>query len=140
MVVMGLDFGEKRIGLAVSDAGGRLARPLRVVERRSLAEDVHRIAELVKESGARRVVVGLPLSLDGSRGPAARRAERFAKLLARELGVEVVMQDERLTTSEAERALLADNRSRAQRREVRDAVAAALILQSYLDTHPEPRQ
>jgi putative Holliday junction resolvase len=133
VILVGLDFGERRIGVAVSDPRGLAAQPLRVIERRSLAEDVSRVKEVVEARKAERIVVGLPLNMNGSIGPAARRARRFASRLARELGLEVIMQDERLSTVEAERALLAGNRSRAQRRELRDAVAAALILQSYLD-------
>ena len=136
MILVGLDFGERRIGVAVSDRRGLGAQPLRVIERRSLVEDVTRVKEVVEARKAERIVVGLPLNMNGSIGPAARRARRFASRLARELGIEVIMQDERLSTVEAERALLAEDRSRAQRRELRDAVAAAVILQGYLDAQP----
>ncbi len=133
MIVLGLDPGERRIGVAVSDPRGVAAQPLRVIERASFAEDAARLRELVEARKAERVVVGLPLGMDGEAGPAARSARRYANRLRRELQVEVVLWDERLSTAEAERSLLSAGESRARRREVRDAVAAALILQSYLD-------
>jgi putative Holliday junction resolvase len=131
--VIGLDFGEKRIGLAVSDPCRGMARPLDVIERHSLSEDVARIGEMAKRRGASKMVVGLPLNMDGSVGPQARRARRFAARLRRELGLEVTLWDERLTSVEAERALLHAGEGRSRRRELRDAVAAALVLQGYLD-------
>ena len=133
MTVLGLDFGERRIGAAVSDELGITARPLAAIERTSRAEDVARIGELARRRKAKVIVVGLPLNMDGSEGPAARRARRFGAALRRELGLEVELWDERLSTAEAERALIESGERRARRREVRDGVAAALILQSYLD-------
>lgn len=133
MSILGIDFGERRIGVAGSDALGITAQPLSVVERKSRREDVARIGELASRRKAEVIVVGLPLNMDGSAGPAARRARRFAAALRRELGLEVEEWDERLSTAEAERALIASDKRRARRREVRDAVAAALILQGYLD-------
>ena len=140
MIVVGLDFGERRIGVAVSDPRGLAASPLRVIERESLAADVDRVKEVVEARKAERIVVGLPLNMNGSMGPEARRARRFANLLKRELGVEAVLWDERLTSEEAERALLTGDASRARRQELRDAVAAALILQAYLDSQHRSRQ
>jgi putative Holliday junction resolvase len=131
--VLALDFGERRIGVAASDADASTASPIAVIERRSLAEDIDRIRDLIRRKGAQSVVVGLPLNMDGSPGPPARRVRRFASALRRELGLEVRLWDERLSTAEAERALISTGKKRARRREVRDAVAAALILQSYLD-------
>ena len=143
MTVVGLDFGERRIGVAVSDPRGVAARPLRVIERSAtggLAADIGRIREIVEARKVERLVVGLPLNMDGSAGPAARRARRFANQLARETGLEVMLQDERLSTTQAERSLLFADASRARRRELRDAVAAALILQAYLDSQPRSEQ
>jgi putative Holliday junction resolvase len=133
--VLGLDFGERRIGVAVSDELGFAARPLPLVERTSRAEDVARIGEIASRRKVHTIVVGLPLNMDGSVGPGARRAQRFARLLGRELSLPVELWDERLSTAEAERALIAAGERRARRREVRDGVAAALILQGYLDAH-----
>lgn len=130
---LGLDFGEKRIGLAVSDSLGATARPLEVVQRHSLSQDIERIGEVVACYSAARIVVGLPLNMDGSVGPQARRVRRFAARLRRELGLDVTLWDERLSSAEAERALLLADEPRSRRSEVRDAVAAAVVLQAYLD-------
>lgn len=135
MTFIGLDFGERRIGIAVSDELGFAARPLPAIERTSRAEDVARIGEIASRRKAQMIIVGLPLNMDGSTGPAARRAQRFARLLAQELEVPVELWDERLSTVEAERALIASGERRSRRREVRDGVAAALILQGYLEAH-----
>ncbi len=130
---LALDVGERRIGVAVSDPDGVIAQPLRVIERRGERADLARIAALVSEEAAGRVVVGLPLTLAGEAGLAARRVERFIEQLRKALAVEVVAADERLTTAAAERSLLEGGLRRERRRRVRDAVAAALILQGYLD-------
>ncbi len=135
MTLLGLDLGERRIGLALSDPLGITARPLSVLECVSLGEDVRAVGELVARHRAQAVVVGLPLSMDGAAGAAARRARRFARALGRALAVPVHLWDERLTTAQAERDLLAAGQRRTARRQIRDAVAAALILQSYLDSH-----
>jgi len=125
--------------VAGSDEMGLIARPLSVIERTSRAEDVARIGEVASRRTAQTLVVGLPLNMDGSAGPAARRARRFARMLERELGLKVELWDERLSTAEAERALIAAGERRARRREMRDGVAAALILQSYLDAQSRDR-
>jgi putative Holliday junction resolvase len=138
--IVALDYGERRIGVAASDALGIAASPITVIERGSLAEDTERIRELVRHREAGLVVMGLPLNMDGSPGPMARRVRRFASALRRELDVEVRLWDERLSTSEAERALVAAGRRRARRREIRDAVAAAVILQAYLDARRQEKQ
>jgi len=135
VILLGLDFGERRIGVAVGDELGFAARPLPAVERTSRAQDVARIGEIASRRKVHTIIVGLPLNMDGSVGPAARQAQRFAGLLRRELKLAVELWDERLTTAEAERALIASGERRARRREVRDGVAAALILQGYLDAH-----
>ncbi len=132
--MLGLDYGERRIGVAASDPLGLTAGPHLVIDRRSLGEDIARIRELMHRKGAEAIVMGLPLNMDGSPGPMARRVRRFASALRRELKVEVQLWDERLTTRQAEQALLASDERRARRRQVRDAISAALILQSYLDS------
>jgi putative Holliday junction resolvase len=135
--VLGLDLGSKRVGVAVSDRSGTIATPLLVLQRTgSLDEDHRRIAALVAEEEAERVVVGLPLSLDGSMGPAARGAVAEAEALATVVGVPVETYDERLTTVTAESALReAKMRAQARRRLV-DKVAAAVMLQAWLDGRP----
>jgi putative Holliday junction resolvase len=131
---LGLDLGEKRIGVAVSDRTGTIATPLTVVIRTGRrAEDHRRIADLIAEEEAEVVVVGLPLSLDGSRGPAAQAAAVEAEELRAVAGVPVELFDERLTTVSAQRALTeAGVRGSAGRRVV-DKIAAAVMLQSWLD-------
>lgn len=137
MRILCLDPGERRVGVALSDPTETLARPLLVLERGSRAEDFSAIASLVEEHDAGRVVVGYPLSLDGSEGPQGKRVRRYAEALAEQLPVPLVMWDERYSTSIAEEIL---ERNRGRRRQgVRpwedlDAVAAAVILQSYLDS------
>jgi putative Holliday junction resolvase len=141
--VLGIDLGSKRIGIAVSDRSGTIASPLLVLPRAGRPADDHRrIAALVAEEEAERVVVGLPLSLSGELGPAARGAIAEAEELATVVGVPVETYDERLTTVTADRALM-EFKMRAQaRRRVVDKVAAAVMLQSWLDSRParEARQ
>jgi putative Holliday junction resolvase len=126
--VVGLDLGGRRIGVAVSDASGTVATPHSVLERSGdTATDHATIAAVIAELGAERVVVGLPLSLDGTVGPAAN------EVLAALLPVPVEAHDERLTTVTAQRALTAQKVRARDRRRVVDKVAAAVILQSWLD-------
>jgi putative Holliday junction resolvase len=137
--VLALDLGSKRIGVAVSDRSGTIATPLTVVSRSGRrAEDHRRIAALVADEDAERVVVGLPLSLDGTLGPAARSAQEEADELAAVLAVPLEVFDERLTTVTAERSLI-EARMRAEaRRRVVDKVAAAVMLQAWLDRRSRP--
>ncbi|MDP9387544.1 MAG: Holliday junction resolvase RuvX [Actinomycetota bacterium] len=134
MRVVGLDLGGRRIGVAVSDATGTLATPHSVVERgKDRAEDHRRLADLVEELGAEWVVVGLPLSLSGVAGPAACAADEEARALAGAVAVPVETWDERLTTVSAERSLRAGGVRARDRRRVVDKVAAAVLLQGWLD-------
>ncbi|MGD0379929.1 MAG: Holliday junction resolvase RuvX [Acidimicrobiales bacterium] len=140
--MVGIDLGERRIGVAVSDGTGTLATPRTTIER--TGDDVAdwgAVAAVVKEVGARRVVVGMPLSLNGRRGPAARAAQADADALALTLastGVAVETFDERLTTVSAARSLAdAGRRGRDQRATI-DQAAAAVLLQAWLDTHRGP--
>ena len=131
---LGIDLGERRIGVAVSDAEGRVATPITVIERSgSRNRDHQRISELVAEYEAGVVVVGLPLSLDGSAGPAAQAAEQEIGELEAALAVPVLTHDERFTTAIAERALAESGLSGKARRQRVDMVAASVILQSWLD-------
>jgi putative Holliday junction resolvase len=132
--VLGLDLGDARIGVAISDDDRRLAVALGTV-RTGAPADIRAIASLVEEHAATLVVVGLPLSMSGARGPAANRAEVFAGVLADALAVPVELQDERLSTVEAERELREAGVSGADRRRVVDRSAAAVILQAWLDSH-----
>lgn len=132
--MVGIDLGTKRIGVAVSDSGGRVATPYEVVERgRDSAADRRRLASLVVELEAERVVVGLPLSMDGSVGPAARAALEEVAHLQEVLAVPVETFDERLTTVSADRSLIQNKMKAGARRQVVDKVAAAVMLQAWLD-------
>jgi putative Holliday junction resolvase len=128
--VMALDVGERRIGVAVSDPTGTLATPHSVIRRRSKAEDFARVARLVAELDVERVVVGLPLSLNGEMGPQARRVTRYAQAMAETLEVPLGFHDERYSTITADALLMESDR---KRRVPIDAAAAAVILQDYLD-------
>lgn len=130
---MGLDWGTRRIGVALSDPLGLTAQPLTVLERQAEAKDLEAVAALVAEHEAGSVVLGLPLSLRGERGPAAQAAARAAAQLQERLGLPVHLVDERFTTAQSERVLLAADVSRRKRRAVKDQMAAQLILQAYLD-------
>ncbi len=131
MRYLALDLGGKRIGVAVGGDDSGLARPLTILKRRSRAEDFSRIAALAAQEGAEALVVGLPLNMDGSRGPQALWAERYAQALAEHLDLPLHLWDERLTSEEAEAILAASGRRR--RGEPLDDVAAAVILQDFLD-------
>jgi putative Holliday junction resolvase len=129
-----LDIGTRRIGVALSDSAGTVATPYEVVTRSGdRSRDHRRIAALVEEAGAGIVVVGLPLSLDGSTGPAAQAILAEVAELRAALPVGVVTWDERLSTVEAERSLRAMRVRKGRHRQVVDQVAATVILQSWLD-------
>ena len=131
--VLAVDLGTRRIGLALSDASGTLAAPLVTIPHSNRRRDLLQIVGVAEAHQVDRIVVGCPRNMDGTSGPAARRAEAFAAALRRMVGTPVEMWDERLTTVAAERILLAADVRRTRRRAVRDRVAAALILQAYLD-------
>ena len=133
--VVGVDLGSKRVGVAVSDAGGVLASPYEVLERTGdLARDRARLKSIVEEVEAVRVVVGLPLSMDGSVGRAATAALEEAEVLAGVLApVPVETFDERLTTVSADRSMMQRKMDAKARRKVVDKVAAAVLLQAWLD-------
>ncbi|MFM8793371.1 MAG: Holliday junction resolvase RuvX [Acidimicrobiales bacterium] len=134
MRVLGIDLGAKRIGVAVSDSSGTVATPLVVITRsRSRRTDHEAIASLVREEEAVAVVIGLPWNMDGTRGPAARAAALEADVLGTVVGVPVHLHDERLTTVTAERVLREGGVRGKDRRSVVDKVAAAVLLQGWLD-------
>jgi len=132
---LGLDLGSKRIGVALSDSGGRLATPYEVVARSGdRARDHRRILDLAAEAEVEAIVVGLPLSLDGSVGRAAKRALAEAAELGATTDLPVETYDERLSTVTADRYLMEMDLNAAARRKVVDKVAAAVILQAWLDS------
>ncbi len=133
MRVLGIDYGERRVGVAVSDPGGEIALCLRVVTVRSDDEALQAVKKAYEETGSDKAVVGMPINMNGTRGPMAAKAEAFARQLAALLGAPVETWDERLSTSLAERTLLEADMSRQKRRNVRDKLSAQIILQGYLD-------
>lgn len=138
MRYLALDVGDRRVGVAISDEGGLIASPLTVIYRASKAEDFGRIARLARERAVAGLVVGHPLNADGSAGPQAGRIERYAAALARALqedglDLPLTLWDEYGSTRRAQKAMIAAGRKVKDRRERIDAVAAAVILQDYLD-------
>jgi putative Holliday junction resolvase len=137
--VIGIDAGERRVGVALSDPSRLLASPVTVLDRRrGLAPVLDAVAALAHREDATHLVVGLPLNADGSEGTQARRARDFARIASRVVGLPVEMWDERLSTRAAEDIARAQGRNvrRLRARGQLDALAAAAILQDYLDHHP----
>lgn len=135
--ILGVDFGRRRIGLAISDASGVLARPLRTIQvtaTTATAEVVQQIEALAREEdGLSAVVVGVPRHLDGSRSDETTRVERFVTELRHRISIPVATEDERLSSREAEARLARHERDWRKRKAQLDAVAAAVVLQDYLD-------
>ena len=131
--VLGLDIGDVRTGVAVSDPLQIIASPREVVPSASPDILLARVQELVRETEARTVVVGVPLDQHGNRGPQAEKVISFVERLRAVVDIPVVTQDERFSTAEAQRMLIAADVRRAKRKKVVDKVAAAHILQTYLD-------
>lgn len=129
-----LDIGSARIGVAVSDADGRVATPLKVLDARTIVSDPSPLVRLVEDYEAAELVVGLPLSMDGTEGPQARETRRVSAVLAKHVRIPVVFHDERLSSVEAERAMASQGVGERHRRGSVDMVAASIILQGYLDS------
>jgi putative Holliday junction resolvase len=138
MRTLGIDFGKRRVGLALSDAGGTLATPFDVLHVTSDVQALAEIAKVIDAEGVERIVLGLPLNMDGSRGGSAKEVADFGRLLASRAGVLVIYVDERLSTFQAEQDLLDARRdgqklTRKSKKQRLDAVAAAGFLQAFLD-------
>lgn len=131
MAIAAIDFGKRRVGVAISDDRAAGAYPLGVIVRRSLAADLDEIAAMLAERDVTRVIVGLPLNMDGSEGPAASAAREFARRLGAHLRLPVEMFDERLTSREAEERVGPRSRNQRRKRPL-DALAAAIILEGWL--------
>jgi putative Holliday junction resolvase len=129
----GLDFGDKTIGVALSDELGWTAQALEVIRRTSLRIDMDRLATIAKQYGVERWIVGMPRNMNGTYGPRAEYTRTFIVHLIEQVGLPVETYDERMTTMVAERALIEADVSRAKRKKVIDKMAAAVILQGYLD-------
>jgi putative holliday junction resolvase len=137
MRVLGIDPGARRIGLALSDPEGQFASPLPALLARGTEQTVQRLADEAARLAVERVVVGLPLRLDGTEGESARLARKLAERLGAATGLPIVLWDERFTSRAAERALAEAGARGARRKQAVDSVAAALLLQSYLDAERE---
>jgi len=140
MILMGLDYGSKTVGVAFSDALYLTAQPAETITRDSeskLRRTLARIEVLAKERGAGRIVLGRPLNMDGTAGERVEKCEAFRAMLERRTGLPVDWQDERLTTVEADDILSESGVRREDRKKMIDQVAACLILKEYMDAHPE---
>lgn len=131
--LVGLDLGERTIGVAVSDTFGQVATPLETIRRRKFGADAQKLLAIVAERGVGGIVLGLPRNMDGTEGPRCQSTRAFARNLARLTDLPIGFWDERLSTVAAERALLEADTSRKRRAEVIDHVAAGYILQGALD-------
>ena len=136
MRVLGLDVGDRRIGVALSDALGITAQQLTVLERHAMSADVQAVEQLIAHHHAEHLVVGMPLTMAGAQGPQAKKVVAFVDGLRRRLTVPIHWIDERLTTVQGQRALREIGASRRKRHQVIDQVAAQLILQQFLDMQP----
>jgi len=137
MRIMGLDYGSKTVGVAVSDLLGMTAQPVETITRKDenkLRKTCARIEELVKEYGVTKIVLGLPKHMNDDIGDRAEKSIAFGEMLKRRTGLEVVMWDERLTTVEAEQTLIECNVRREDRKKYIDQIAAVFILQGYMDS------
>jgi putative Holliday junction resolvase len=132
--ILGIDYGTRRLGFALSDETAMMAMPLSVVTVQSVGEAVNTVCRLVLEKQAVRVVVGLPMNMDNTKGPMALEVDDFVGKLAAKCRVPVDVWDERMSTGLVERMLIDADVSRARRKEVRDKLAAQVILQGYLDS------
>ena len=132
--IMGLDVGDKTIGVALSDPLGWTAQGLKTVQRTGIKKDLQKLGEIIKEYDVKKIVVGLPKNMDGTIGPQCQKVLEFnEKLGKRFTDIEIIQWDERLTTVAAERTLIEADVSRKKRKEVIDKIAAVHILQGYLD-------
>ena len=136
MRILGLDVGDRRIGLAISDPNGQVAVPLRTLHRTAQDGAVDAIAALVAEENVVAIVVGLPLRLDGTAGSQAESVEEFVRQLLPAVNVPVTLWDERLSTVQAEQLLRRDGLPSRKGKAEQDSLAAAIILQGYLDSRP----
>lgn len=133
MRILSMDVGDKRIGLAISDALGWTAQGIETLERRGIKYDLDKLQEIVKEHKPQHIVVGLPKNMNGSIGPQGEKVKEFAENIKSHLDLEIVYWDERLTTVSANKMMIEADVSRQKRKKKVDQIAAVLILQSYLD-------
>ena len=140
MRVMGLDYGKSTVGVAISDSMGLTAQPIETITRKGenkLRTTYARLRELIEEYGVERIVVGLPLHMNGEKGDRAIKSEEFAKELESKVGLPVELYDERMTTVEASRVLTEGNIKKDRQKDYVDKLAASLILKGYLESKHE---
>ena len=130
---LGMDFGDSRIGFAISDPLGIFASGIETYKRKSIEQDIAHICSLIEEYNVDTLVVGLPLNMDGTSGDRVERTKEFCAELSKKTAVNIVYSDERLTTVMAEKMLISNNVRREDRKKVIDKVAATVILQNFLD-------
>ncbi|CCJ34632.1 Holliday junction resolvase RuvX [Caloramator australicus] len=133
MRILGLDIGEKRIGIALSDPLGWIAQSLKTLERKSIKNDVEEIIKIINDYQVEKVVVGLPKNMNGTLGESGQKVMNFCEKLLEKINIELIYEDERLTTMAAEKVLIDADLSRKKRKGVIDSLAATFILQTYLD-------
>jgi len=138
MRVLGLDMGTKTIGVALSDELGLTAQPLTTIRRKGIRKDIEAVVTLMEEHSVGTVVVGMPVKMDGTMSETTRMVSGFVERLAKETDAEVRTWDERLSTAAVERVLIDGDLSRAKRKKVVDKMAAAYILQGFMDRERSP--
>ncbi len=131
--IMGLDVGDKTIGVAVSDLMGLTAQGIKTIRREGIKKDLQEIENIIKEKDVEKIVLGLPKNMNGSLGPQGEKVIKFSEKLKEKIAIGIDFWDERLTTVAAERSLIEGDVSRKKRKKVIDMLAAVLILQGYLD-------
>jgi putative Holliday junction resolvase len=138
MRVLAIDHGTKRIGLAISDELGVIAQPLEFVFAEPFGQFLERLKQIIQNKQVELLLIGMPRNMDGSYGPAALKVQDFSAALGNAVTVPIKMWDERLTTAQANRSLVQANVRRNKRKEKVDKTAAAILLQSYLDSFAKP--
>ena len=136
---LGLDFGDKKIGVAISDALGITAQGKGYISRTDLRKDLEVILDYIEKYSIEEIIVGMPKNMDGSYGPRAQKTQEFINFLNNNLDIPIKTWDERLTSKEAEKVLIKADMSRSARKEVIDQMAASLILDSYLQANKNRR-
>jgi putative Holliday junction resolvase len=134
MKILGIDYGSRRIGLAISDELGITARPLAVIARKNIERDLEVLGNVIRENSVERIVLGLPLRLDGTRGIQCEKVEKFATVLRERFPLPVTLWDEALSTWEADELMISAGIKSKKRKEMVDKIAAGIILQSYLNS------
>lgn len=134
MRILGLDIGDRTIGVAISDPLGLTAQGITTVKRKGIDKDVEEIKKICSEYGVEKIVAGLPKNMNGTLGPQSEKVMSVCEVLKTNLGIEIIMWDERLTTVAAHRLMLEADLSREKRKKIVDKIAATYILQGYLDS------